>query len=199
MEWIQIVDASEKFFTFLGGAVSIAAAYAGIRKRFFSKISWRAALQDAAAVLFQIEKSGWRPDVIVGLGRSGALWGGWLAGNLGSLPVAVIDRKFVTGGPVREVELVAGNELVSLLRGVYGDDAKILAIEGATTSGQPFLKFNELLRQSRPHSEVRFATLYSSALNPINIEYAARRRVDLSEGMLPWHEKPAYRMFFGAR
>lgn len=53
--------------------------------------------RDLIRVLKYIDESDFRPELVLGLGRSGAFVGGWLAGNLGSLPIEVIDRMHEDG------------------------------------------------------------------------------------------------------
>lgn len=187
----------ERLFSLIGGVGALVAFFVLVREKFFRGITWRKALREAEKVLVHIESQSWRPEVVVGLGRSGALWGGWLAGNLGSLPVCVLDRGFAASSGTRRIVFNDGEELVGILRRRFGENARVLVVEGANTSGQPFIAFSELVRQSWPGCQTRFAALYSNKASPFSADFVGNPGIDPYPDRFPWHFRPSYRRNLG--
>lgn len=185
----------ERFLSILGGLTTIIAIYAAIRTRFFSKLNWRRTFTAATNLLNTIEQDSWKPQIIVGLGRSGAIWAGWLAGNLGSLPVIVIDRQFRVDGNVRHLDLLGGTTLIRLLKRLHPSTRCILAVEGATSSGLPFLCFSDLLKKEWPECSVRFASIYVNKAAPVHVDYAGVRDLEPWPDEFPWHHRARYQRF----
>lgn len=192
---IDWFDLMEKVFTVLGGLATLWGIFFGIRAWLTSRVTWKFALKNAEAMLSKIEGDTWRPDVVVGLGRSGALWGGWLAGNLGSLPIVVFDRAFNSEKSVREFSWRCPDETIGLLKAAAGGGVKILAVEGASSSGKPFESFHNLLSAAWPESDIRFATLFTDSANPIKVDYIGTANLSPWPDRLPWHLRDVYRRF----
>jgi hypothetical protein len=56
--------------------------------------SWFSIVLRSKKLITQIKRSGYSPDLVVGLGRSGSVLGGIIAGNLGVLPITIVDRTY---------------------------------------------------------------------------------------------------------
>ena len=68
--------------TVLGGLTALTAILGFIVKQFLlwrwkRKFTWDDVLRTAHALLKRIEDQGWRPEIVIGLGRSGGIWGGY--------------------------------------------------------------------------------------------------------------------------
>lgn len=187
----------ERFFSLVGGIGSLIGLAVFIREKFFRGVTWRKALRDAERVLTKIEGQHWRPDAVIGLGRSGAIWGGWLAGNLGSLPICVLDREFAANNSSRRIEFADGEEILSIWRKRFGDNAKILVVEGANTSGQPFNSSLELFKKIWPECELKFAALYSNKASPFDANFVGHPGIDPYPERFPWHLRTTYRANLG--
>ncbi|HSR93038.1 MAG TPA: hypothetical protein VLK88_17160 [Gemmatimonadales bacterium] len=155
---------------------------------------WADALLIAETVLAKIEASGWRPDLVLGLGRSGAIWGGWLAGNLGSLPIAAIDIHYHEAQSGRIVTFPAGVQVLAALREFYGNTLKVLAVEGATSTGQSILEFITQFKQNLIGWEIRFAVLYKNRTVATRIDFAGEHLEPWPKN-LPWHLRTVYRPY----
>ena len=154
--------------------------------------SWNDVLLTAEKVLVKIEGSGWKPDLILGLGRSGALWGGWFAGNLGSLPIAVIDISYRDTQAGRVVTFPVGALVLDALREVYGSALNVLAIEGASSTGQTITEFMAQYKQRVTGWDMKFAVLYKNRAVATRIDFVGGT-LDPWPNRLPWHLRPVYR------
>ena len=72
----------EKIFTGLGGLTTlvtmIVASVKYFRLRKWKRMfTWDNALRIAEKVLKEIQKNSWKPELVIGIGRSGGIWGGW--------------------------------------------------------------------------------------------------------------------------
>lgn len=158
---------------------------------------WYNALRMARRVKVQVQQSGWKPDVILGLGRSGALWGGWLAGNLGTKPIFVIDLQYLNKDEYVTFENI--KEDLSALQKRYGENANILVVEGAASTGQTLRKFKDLCKELGFEFCIEFAVLYTSVVAErpewISIKFVGRRALEPWPKSFPWHEDQGWLRF----
>lgn len=140
----------------------------------------------------QIDRSGFNPDVVLGLGRSGALVGGLLASFAGSMPMAFADLRYDslrTPGPSYDVELLATRAALAIpLTGAQ----RVVVVEGATTTGRTPARAMEFLKAAFPATEFRMAVLIQGATSQYGCAYYAfvDRGALQTEGgrsLLPWH------------
>lgn len=78
-------------------------------------ISWKVVERAMLNLIKQFHRGIPKPDLIVGVGRGGAIVGGMLAGNLGHVPLCVIDTKLdkstkMTRALVRHPEMLPNVE-----------------------------------------------------------------------------------------
>lgn len=180
----------------VGIAIPLYVLYQQAKRR--RGVSWSEAFRVAEGVLTQIEQSGWRPDIVVGIGRSGALWAGWMAGNLGSLPVAVVDKKYSFDAAGRGVVFPVGAEVVATV--LSREDLKttgarklcVLVVEGATSNGSVLEEVRRQFSSTLEACEVRFAILYKNKVVTQHIDYVGKVETDHWPQRLPWHHRPAY-------
>lgn len=140
---------------FIGSIASIYTAAVLILDKLGS-YSWWSIYIRSRRLIKKIKMSGFSPDLVVGIGRSGAILGGILAGNLGVIPIAVIDRKYMWNKRKtrRVIPLVFVKE--EDIRG-----KKILLVDAAPHTGETckFLK-DEIVKYSPV--EVRTASLFKT-------------------------------------
>jgi hypoxanthine phosphoribosyltransferase len=151
------------------------------------KLTWDDSLRTAAKVLADIQRDNWLPDIVVGLGRSGGIWGGWIAGNLGSLPFAVVDDKYP------DVQFPGGAETLDALRKTYPGMRRMLVVEGATGSGRTINEFKSHFSDRLKGLEVRFAVLYRNPAAASRVDYVGEIGPEPWPERLPWHRTDLYR------
>jgi hypoxanthine phosphoribosyltransferase len=154
------------------------------------QLTWNDSLRSAADLLADIQGSGWDADVVVGLGRSGGIWAGWLAGNLGSKPFAVVDDKYTP-----EVEFPGGAVVLENLRNTYPAMRRMLVVEGASSTGDTFRTFQGHFAEALKDMEVRFAVLYKSPLSKARIDYVGEDGPEPWPARFPWHGTALYRPY----
>lgn len=153
---------------------------------------WTDALCMAEKVLVKIEGCGWRPNLILGLGRSGAIWGGWLAGNLGSLPIAVVDILYRDTQSGRLVTFPAGTQVLAALQEFYGTPLNVLVVEGATSTGQTIVEFMTQFKRNVTGWDVKIAILYKNRTVATRVDFAGGI-LEPWPASLPWHLRSVYR------
>jgi hypoxanthine phosphoribosyltransferase len=182
----------------VGTIVTLLAAgysvYRYVTGRFF-RLSMRICVADAIKVLEEIERQGWRPDLVIGLGRSGALWGGWLAGNLGSLPIMVVDKLFIETKTGRRLELPDCDNALRRLKKASDGKLRALVVEGATTTGIVFDLFEESAHRAFADLEFRTAALYVRRGCVRVPDYYSRQWEDPWPERFPWHYRAAYKRY----
>jgi len=161
------------------------------------RVTWDDALQVGDDLLKQLEASTWKPDLVIGLGRSGGIWGGWIAGNLGSLPFALVDAK-----KEPPIEFPGGADILAALHRTYGDKKRVLLIEGATSRGAVFREFfnNFGAALTEWGWDLKKAVLYRNLASDAELEFVGREDLvpwPTDPRPFPWHRRAGYRPFLG--
>ena len=177
---------------------ALAGYYWYARWRWERSLNWDDVLGVAERLLVEIETSGWKPDIVIGLGRSGGIWGGWLAGNLGTLPFGVVDLKYIDGPNGREVSFPAGEEILTALLPNDRQANRVLIIEGACSTGKTFREFRKTFGERFDQSRMKVAVLYQSSTCDEAIDFAGLANLEPWPRRFPWHERSAYRPYIGA-
>ena len=185
--------------TVLGGLTALTAILGFIVKQFLlwrwkRKFTWDDVLRTAHALLKRIEDQGWRPEIVIGLGRSGGIWGGWLAGNLGSLPFTVVDDRYSVNADLH-VDFPAGADVLAAIRRTYPDKRRILVVEGATSTGKTPAKFLEEFARELNGLDVKFAVLYKNPASTADIAFVGRHGPEPWPDRFPWHSSDLYRPY----
>jgi len=75
------------------------------------------ALRTAKKVLKKIKKGPlWKPDVVIGISRSGGIWDGWLTGNLEAKPLLVVDVSYQQSPTERRIEFPVEKQVWLLVK-----------------------------------------------------------------------------------
>ena len=190
---MSLNDLGVEILAVLGGIAALIQLRLWIRNWQDSRVDQFASIErHALKLLEQIEESRFTPAVVLGIGRSGALVGGWLAGNLGTLPIEVIDRMHqVSSDPVDYPNLQAK---IDLMISIYGASAHVLVVEGAATRGNSFISFERSRRLIAPDWSCKYAVLYEVETNISHIDFAAKR-LSRTPGKYPWHKRSGYKSF----
>jgi len=180
--------------TAIGAVASVITSLLAIM--YLLRPTWFDAFRRARKVLDQIMQE-WKPDVVIGIGRSGGIWGGWLAGNLGSKPFLVVDDYYKESSKWRKmkIEFPGGEQVLKALEDKEFIERKehsktgnrILLVEGAVRTGDTFERFREKFSKQLDQWEIRTAVLYR---NPaaIDIDFKGRTLKWWPE-RFPWHDK----------
>lgn len=141
----------------------------------------------------EIVEAGFNPDLVVGIGRSGAFLGGWLAGNLGSLPIQVLDRTF---GDTEERNILYPNAAAMLetIRNIQGSNLNVLIVEGGSTTGATLENFSALQKQYCPNWNCRYSVLYEVKAATFKSDFVAKR-IRKAPRRYPWHKTINYRKY----
>lgn len=147
LSWAENVLAVVGVFTSLYSAIIVILDRLGF-------YSWLGIQLRSKKLIGKIRSSGFNPDVIVGLGRSGAILGGILAGNMGVIPITVIDRTYEWSNgksrraipiPFIKPEMISGK--------------KVLLVDAAPHTGETCKMIKEELLTYSP-KELRIASLF---------------------------------------
>jgi hypoxanthine phosphoribosyltransferase len=147
--------------------------------------------KDAIRLLEKIEASNFQPHFVLCLGRSGAFLGGWLAGNLGSLPIELLDRHFLENDSTM-MSFPNAEAKIKLMEKLYPRDAQVLVVEGATTTGTTFFEFQKLRKKAAPNWQCKSCVLYEVKSNRYALDFVAKRIKEVPHGYA-WHRRGKYR------
>ena len=75
--------------------------------------SWRDVMRGLEHIQNELERNGFRPDVMLGIGRSGGVVGGILASLIGSIPLRIWDIQYTEGQNGVDVEFLSCNPTFS--------------------------------------------------------------------------------------
>lgn len=142
--------------------------------------SWHEVIRGLEHIQNELERNGFRPDLVLGLGRSGGVVGGILTSLLASIPLRLWDLRYTEGKNVVDVEFSDGTPQFP------AGTKRVLVIEGATTSGQTPKKAKELLAKKFPKIDFRFAVLIQSVQSAFVADYYAYLETG-ALAPLPWH------------
>ena len=120
-------------------------------------IFWRKVERGIVELIELLRRDNFVPDVIVGIGRSGAIFGGLLAGNMKNLPIALMDRSFHWEEQSRQ-SVPSGFTSVAL------DESckKVLIVIGEVYSGQSISQAIDMLEPQLRGRRFRTACLVQS-------------------------------------
>lgn len=150
--------------------------------------TWSDALRKASKVLEDINQENWEPTVVIGIGRSGGIWGGWLAGNLGSKPFLGVNVSYVHTAKGREVHFKGAEQVLSALEEFRDLGNNVLLVEGAASIGQTFKCFLERFSDQLDSWEVKKAVLYKNPAAAINIDFVGKSLERWPE-RFAWHDR----------
>jgi hypoxanthine phosphoribosyltransferase len=144
------------------------------------RYTWDDVVRGTERLQLLMEREGYAPQVVLGLGRSGGIMGGLLASFLGSIPLRVLDLTYSHATNALNVEFARPNL-------DFPEGAKrVLVIEGATTGGTTPRAAAAFLQQHFPEVEFRFAFLIQSVQSAFRGDYFAYLEYGPLTS-LPWH------------
>ncbi len=157
------------------------------------KIPWSYVMTELKRVSGKIAESGFNPDQVVGIGRSGAILGGIVAGNLGHLPIETVERRH--DDPRRILSTLT--EPDEIYNGDVRDPGaldprpawkarRVLLVMGEAKSAQSFFAAREWLRV-RGVDDVRTLAFLKTPIAP-----ADWWCLEAPNAWMPWQFKAGY-------
>lgn len=147
-----------------------------------NEFTWPDVEKGVDEIIRNMEKDGYEPDLVIGIGRSGGIVGGLIAGYLGAKPLRVFNWNYKNEkieGKVRRVH--THDKTVEIEK----EQEKILLVEGATTTGQTPERALTFFKEQFPGKDFRFAVLVRQKSSIAHIHYCAYEVLGIK--ILPWH------------
>lgn len=151
------------------------------RRRF----GWKQVDKLVLRLIEELRARGFEPDLVLGVGRGGAIVGGMLAGNMGHLPFAVLDTELGHPNGIGTVSFRFPGSCPTVR------DKKVLAVVGELFSGEDLRHAMEFIGRRHPR-ELRTASLLTHPAASVRPDFVGL----LSDRPLtaPWRLTDAYRM-----
>lgn len=130
----------------------------------------------------KMEKDGFEPDLVIGIGRSGGIVGGLIAGYLQAKPFRCFNWNYKN---VKKDGKKGRIHVHDKAIEIEKEQQKILLVEGATTTGQTPEKALAFFKEKFPGKEFRFAVLVRQKSSTAPIDYCAYEVLGIK--ILPWH------------
>jgi len=184
----------DKIFTYLGYAAAISglvasvlALYRQLEAFFKHRFTWRSVEKGVHKLVADMTRDNYHPDLVVGIGRSGGIIGGLIAGYLGAKPFIAVNCD------LKEIEEAGAFRRIPVFDSEFSIAPKyknILLVEGATTAGDIPREAIALMKQKFPqrdfpNMDFRFAVLVKQLTSTAPIKYCAYEVKDIKK--LPWH------------
>jgi hypoxanthine phosphoribosyltransferase len=153
--------------------------------------NWDYSFIVANNLLQKIEKSNFKPDLVIGLGRSGGIWGGWVAGNLGSIPFYSVETKYTLDGHGdRKIDFPYAPDILGLI--IQANCKNILIVEGAASTGATFVEFKRQHLTPFADKIFKFAVLFKNSTASISIDFIGETVDNKWPEKFPWHIRDQY-------
>jgi hypoxanthine phosphoribosyltransferase len=141
------------FLGILGAVASVVSIYLFAEEmRSRRRFGWKQVAALVRKMLAEMQSQGYEPDLVLGVGRGGSILAGMLAGNLGHLPLAVLDTVIDHSEGISKVTFRFPDSCPTL------HDQRLLVVVGELYSGEDLRHAIEFVRQRHPH-EVKTASL----------------------------------------
>jgi hypoxanthine phosphoribosyltransferase len=150
------------------------------RRRF----GWKQVEKLVKVLLEEMRTRGYRPDLVLGIGRGGAILGGMLAGNLGHIPLAVVDTELDHSDGVSKARIRFPDCCPSLT------DKSVLVVVGELFSGEDLRQGMEFVRSRHP-AQIRTATLLTHPAASVRPDFVGLKTDRPLSA--PWRITDAYR------
>lgn len=179
MSWLEVLAV---VLSLIGAVSSV--WFIADRLRCRQRLSWRYAQAAARRMVAEMNADGFAPDLIVGIGRGGAIMGAFVSGLFGHRPLIVIDREY---------DWVQGRRNDSIMDGFSIDRGldRVLLIAGEVHHGNTMRLYYDYLN-NRGAKEVRRATLCFENGSTEPVEYKGHTTSNKNLRM-PWMFAEQYR------
>jgi uncharacterized protein len=171
------------------GAIGTASSVAGIwyfivdmhsRRRF----GWKHVEKLLKQMIRDIDRSKFEPDLVIGIGRGGAIVAGMLAGNLGNIPLYVIDTFMAKQNGIKKAHLRNTEGVPDI------QDRSVLLVVGELYSGEDLKEGIEFVERQGV-KELRTASMLTHPTTSVQPDfYGLETNVPL---IAPWRISAKYR------
>ena len=151
------------------------------RRRF----GWKQVTKLVREMLADMRTRGYTPDLVLGVGRGGSILAGMLAGNMGHLPLAVLDTVLEHPRGVSRVEFRFPDSCPALR------DKNVLIVVGELYSGEDLRHAIEFVQRRHPR-EIKTASLLThpaASVRPDFIGFQSAKPLSA-----PWRMTDAYKV-----
>lgn len=147
-----------------------------------NEFTWPDVEKGVDKIIAEMEKDGYEPDLVIGIGRSGGIVGGLIAGYLKAKPFRGFNWNYKNvKKDGKEKRIHIHDKTIEIEK----EQQKILLVEGATTTGQTPEKALAFFEEKFPDKEFRFAVLVRQKSSTAPIHYCAYEVLGIK--ILPWH------------
>ena len=168
--------------------------------RFFRRLKWRTAHDGASRVAQCIKDDGAIPDLIVGVGRGGAIFGALLSyklakpdsrGKKHNIPMTMLERQYVSSEGERKSMIIGDLMSFSQELGEYAI-RNVLIVAGEGHTGDTMLIAKKSTIEAFPGANVKTCVFYNENV-PRSIEYDYSSIVGEGYNMMPWQDRGSIR------
>lgn len=177
----------------LEGAVYIQSLIAPITSNKISKyMSWRRFNRLIKKLAKKIIDGNRSYDMIVAYGRGGAICAGCLSSHLRSIPVLILDRKYISSSEGKLAEFYE-TQIVLDDKYAYLKNGRILLLSQQSDPGISLKKAEDVLRNSGFKNIDHYAILKSQKSMDVNfIDFAYEYSSDKKCKKFPWEKEKNY-------
>ena len=166
--------------------------------RVFKRLKWRAASMSAKRISIQIREEGLLPDMVIGIGRGGAVFGAMLSYSLAkcdekgkkkNIPLTLLERDYADTSQGRVTRIVGDKNLLD----EKDVDLKfILLVAGEGHTGETMIRAKSLIQEKVPQSKVKTCVFYDEEVKRgIAFDYAGVKGKGFN--LMPWQDKATLR------
>jgi hypoxanthine phosphoribosyltransferase len=169
--------------TAVASAVSIYLFAEEIRSR--RRFGWKQVEKLVKAMLHEMQARSYKPELVLGIGRGGSILAGMLAGNLGHLPMAVLDTVLDHPDGVSQVEF----RFPDCCPPIKGK--RVLLVVGELYSGEDLRHAIDYARRRHP-AEIKTASLLTHPAASVRPDFVG---MESSKPLTaPWRITDAYKV-----
>jgi hypoxanthine phosphoribosyltransferase len=145
--------------------------------------TWRSVVKGVKDIVTLLKKDKFSPDLVVSLGRGGAIFGGLVAGNLGAIPILGINRAIIADGNRKKIEIIYAESLQAVQgKKVLLVTGEIVTATDITTARESVCKFNPEELRTATYTVCKSAAEYPN--------YFAKETASPTNA--PWRILPQY-------
>lgn len=132
------------------------------------RLSWRVVEKSMRNLITSMQRVNYKPDLIVGVGRGGAIVAGMVAGNLGHVPLFVVDTELDRSGKFGKADV----RFPDLLPDVSGKS--VLVAVGELYSGEDLRTVVRFVEDHGP-AKIETLSLFSHPACVINPDFLGKQ------------------------
>lgn len=147
----------------------------------FRRSSMRRVFREAKRLARQMGTDGFKPTLIVFIGRGGAIFGALISYNLKNTPIFCVDRKYDWNGRERKVKTVFPMEQIPMEH-----LERVLLVAGEAHGGGTMRYYCDEITRLNPKAELKTCVFFRQDSCQMRIDYVGRRGRDYI--LMPWHD-----------